>query len=484
MTTNGAKKRMDAAVDRLVRRVEAARDAYGLLVAGGRVLAAVSGGPDSTALLHVLADSSARWGLSLGVAHVHHGLRPEADGDAEFVRGLAAALGLPFHLAHADVRAHRRRAGLCLEEAARELRYRFLEAAAAAGGYTQIALGHHADDNAETLLLNLLRGGGRRGLAGIPPFRPPHYVRPLILARRAEILAYLDCRRIPFRTDRTNADAAFDRNRIRLQVIPELERALNPRVREALGRTAEILGAEEAWLESLTASMFAAARRSRPGGGLALREDALREAPPAARRRIVRRALAEAGGGLRGIGFTHVEQIMGLLGGRRDAGPLHLPRGVRVRRRAGMLEFYRRPDGGEAADVPDYGYTLERPGVLDIPPAGVRMVLTELCGAVPADIAAASPDIAFLDGDGVSFPVTVRNFRPGDRFHPLGAAGTQKLKKFFRDHQVPRDRRRRLPLLISAGRIVWVAGLRPDERVRVTARSRRVIKAEVLVAPG
>lgn len=486
MATKGSDPSRRDGADRLRRRVEEALAAFDLIGAGDRVLAAVSGGPDSTALLVVLAEAAGKHGFALGAAHLDHGLRPEAEGDAAWAASLAARLGLPFHHDRADVASYGRAAGISLEEAGRELRYRFLEATAAAHGYTKVALGHHADDNAETLLLNLLRGSGRRGLGGIPPRRAPFFIRPLILARRREILDFLARRGIVCRADRSNADPVFDRNRLRLQVIPEIERAFRGDVRRRLSRTALILRAEEEWLEELTGALFLAAAESRPGagGGIALRAEALQAAPAAALRRVVRRALAEAAGSLRGVGFAHVEAVVDLLRAPRDAGPLHLPGGMRARRRAGRIELYRPPGGGEEAAAADYAHLLDRPGEIAIPQAGMRLVVSELEGGPPADLGAGAPQTAYLDADSAPFPWLVRNFRPGDRFHPLGAPGVQKLKKYFNARRIPAERRRRLPLVLSGGRIVWVAGERPAEAVRVGAATRRILKVEARLAPG
>jgi tRNA(Ile)-lysidine synthase len=459
---------------------------YGLLESGESVLVAVSGGADSVALLHVLGELLPAFRLRLGVAHFNHALRPEADRDAEFVAELAAGLGLPFHVERVDVQAHRDRAGGSLEETARELRYRFLDTVAAAAGYTRIALGHHADDNAETLLLNLLRGGGRRGMAGIAPFRPPGYIRPLILARRADIERYLDLRRQAYRTDATNADPAFDRNRIRRSLIPELERRYQPKARIVLSRAAEILRAEEEWLEELVAPIYAAAKVARDSG-VGLRVSALRGLAPAALRRVVRRALCETRQGLRGIGFEHVERVVDLLGRRHDAGPLYLPGGLRVGRGGDGLHFWL--EEGRGARTParvgggDYEYAMARLGRLKIPEAGVEIALSEVAGGVPSDWAAGDARTALFDGEGIGFPILVRNSRPGDRFSPLGVDGTQKLKKFFCDHKIPPVERQRCPLLVSRGRIIWVAGHRIDSRSRVTALTRRLLKAELIIAP-
>ncbi len=469
--------RLDRLVDRLV-------DQHRLLSGGEAVLVGVSGGPDSVALLLLLAERAPGRGVRLGIAHLHHGLRPEADRDEEFVRRLAVELRLPVHVRRADVRAHRQRHRLSLEEAARALRYAFLEDVLAAHGYTKIALGHHADDNAETLLLNLLRGSGPLGLAGIPAVRDNRYIRPLLMAQRADIEAYLAARGIQAVNDASNVAETFRRNRIRHRLIPQLERDYHPQVRRVLGRTSLILQAEEEWLEALIDPIYENALVDAGAGWVGLSAASLRRMPAAAGRRVIRRALRHAKGDLRRIGFDHVERVRALAQ-RPAAGPLHLPGGVRVRSRDETIAVWvgeAAAAGRDPAPPPDFAYPLAGCGALRIRETGDELVLAEVAvEAIPAPWPA-DPRQAYMDIDAVAFPLVVRNGRPGDRFAPLGTAGTQTLKKYFIDHKVDRAERRRCPLLLGGGRILWIAGHRLDRSAAVTPQTRRVIKAERRVA--
>ena len=250
---------------------------------GDAVLVAVSGGPDSMALLHLLVALSPALSLRLGVAHLDHGLRKEAaQRDAAFVAGAAAGLGLPCHVGKENVTAYRDRHRLNLEEAARTIRYRFLGQTAAAYGYSRLATGHQADDNAELVLMNLLRGSGPGGLAGIPPRRrlseadgPPgrpgariDIIRPLIAVTREEVLAYLSDRSIAHVTDDSNSDPAYLRNRLRRDLIPHLARAYNPRIAAALNRLSAILRSEDEWADAVARGLFETlARPPSPDGG-------------------------------------------------------------------------------------------------------------------------------------------------------------------------------------------------------------------------
>lgn len=475
-----------SAPTRLDRLFDEAIARDGSIAAGDSILVGVSGGPDSVALLHLLMARAQRYRLHLGVAHLDHSLRPESGRDADFVRRMAAGFGLEVHVEKVDVAQMQRQLHLSLEEAARKARYDFFQRTASDHGYTKVALGHHADDNAETLLLHLLRGSGRLGLGGIRSIRQGMYIRPMIRAPRPDIENYLKVRQLEFLNDRTNTDSAMVRNRIRHRLIPLLESDYQPGVRTTLSRTAEILSAEEEWLEELLRPVLERMITDRSPGRLALTAGGLGELPLAAARRIVRSALGIVQGDLGRIGFVHIEQIIHLSRWSGAAGPLHLPGNLRVQREQDQLVFVRQDPGiafdSLRAPSGDFEYIMPECGELMIRETGEGIRISEVPREAAADPKAADARTAFLDREAVLFPLTIRNRRPGDRFYPLGAGGRQKLKKFFGDHKVPATERRRCPLLVSNGRIIWVAGHRIDHHARIIPLTRRVLKAEVFVA--
>ncbi len=490
------------AADRLERRILAAVEGtvrqHRMLSPGDAVLMGVSGGPDSMALLHLMLRLAPLFSLRLGVAHLDHGLRDRAGArDAAFVSRAAGSLGLPCFLEKADTAAYRRRHRLSPEEAARRVRYRFFSRTAAREGFSKVAVGHQADDNAELVLMNLLRGSGPGGLSGIPPVRrlpgesapggrtapPAAVVRPLIRLTRGDILAYLACRGIDHVADESNADPAYLRNRLRHELIPHLRAAYNPRIVAALNRLAAILRAEEDWAEGAARDAFTGLTAPPGGaGGVAFPADALRRLHPALCARVIRRALAAVKGDLRRISCDHVTAVRGLLEGV-GGGRLDLPCGIQAVREGGTLRIRPRAFPPEA---PCFDYRVPRPqGAalwVTIAETGDRLRFDPAGLPGPGEILRAGERVAYFDIDRLRFPLVVRNFRPGDRFTPLGTAGTQKVKKYFIDARVPRDLRPRCPLLVSGGEIAWIAGRRRGACARVTPATRRALRAELFLA--
>jgi len=465
-----------------------------MLQSGDKVLVGVSGGPDSVTLLHVLHRLAPRYAIILGVAHLNHGLRrEESDREAEFVRQIAAGLELPCFLEKRDVHRHRRLKKLSLEEAAREIRYRFYHDVAEANRFSKIALGHNLNDNAELVLMVLLRGAGPLGLGGIPPVRDENIIRPLIHVGRPDIMAYLAGEGLAYVNDSSNRDMSFLRNRIRHQLIPLLESGYSAAAAGTIARLAEILRSEEQWLEAVLAPAYGAAVTRGPGERLTASIPALLESHPAAVRRIIRKAIAELKGNLRRISFKHIEAVRRLLRLGPAEGRLDLPDGIIVRRERDRLFFTREKRAARLVpkrtgpahrryDVPDYEYIIEKPHPLLLRETGQRLNFTEIDPREVRNLNPAGQIVAFFDMKALSFPLVLRNFRPGDRFSPLGLDGTQKLKKFFINNKMPRAERATCPLLLSRKKIIWVVGHRIADAVRVRPETQKILKIELSLA--
>lgn len=455
---------------------------HGLIQPGARVLAAVSGGADSVALALVLGGLAPSLGFTLaGLAHLHHGLRgADADADAQHVAALAARLGVPLVTARADVAARAAEVGESIETAARRARYAFLHEAAAELGATLVATGHTADDQAETLLMRLMRGAGLQGLSAIRP-RQGIVIRPLLDARRVEIERYLRDAGETWREDASNADRAIARNRVRHEIMPVLKHAGGDGVVGALARTAALIHDDSEELERQAIEM---ARRDvlLDDTGARLSIAALEAAGPALGRRIVRRALEGAAGG-RFLSLEHVEAVRSLIKGDSPTS-VQVPGAVARRDGAAItIEAAAADDGAQAFET-----RLPVPGEVELPGAGLVMS----AGHGPIDAAGLAAlgalglggDTVALQGIDAAFLV-VRNRRPGDAIRPLGAPGRRKVQDVFVDRKVARRERDRVPLVVDdRGRILWVVGHTIADEFRVTSPGARVLLLKVRRAVG
>jgi tRNA(Ile)-lysidine synthase len=447
----------------------------GLLARGDRVLVAVSGGPDSVALLHALTRLAPEYELRLVVCHVHHGLRPEADHDARFVRELAAALGWPVVVERVRVPQRPDRSP---EAAARAARYAALRRAADATEATRIAVGHTADDQAETVLMRALEGAGPRGLAGIP-VRRGRLIRPLLDVPRAAILAFLVAEGVAWLEDPSNRDPKILRNRIRHEVLPLLEAHGWPRLRPALRRTARAARETVTALDAVLAPR--AAGLARPGpGGVSLDLAAFAGLPPGGVKALLRRVLAElAEGGpvAAGLRAAHFDQLAALFAARPGA-RVRLPGGLVVERaRDGLWVTRTHPPAGPAGPT-----CLVVPGETPLAAAGLRL-LADLGPRGPA-APPSSPWTAWFDAGGVVGALRVRARRPGDRLTPFGGDRPVRVTRLLAEAGVPRGARARWPLLVAgdgdAERVLWVIGVRRSEGAPVTAQTQTVLRLRAL----
>jgi tRNA(Ile)-lysidine synthase len=442
---------------------------YGMLARGDGVLVAVSGGPDSVALLHVLSNLKSDLALRLEVAHIEHGIRGAGSrDDARFVAALADRLSIPFHIKELGLRAvaaaHRKGN---LEALAREGRYRFLTDTARERGLGKIATGHTLDDQAETVLMRLFRGSGRSGLGAMAPVSrrgAALLIRPLIESSREEIEAYLAEAGLEYRTDPTNFDPALLRNWLRLEMMPRLKEKIDPAVAVRLARLADIARGEDEELNRLARERMAGMIE----GDIVLRGALLAE-PEAMRRRIVRLWIEQARGGLKSIGFDHIEAILDLIATGPPQGRVAIPGGLDVVRRYEELAIERR----SRRHAVTYSYTIDSGGSLYVPEAGLTIATAvKPTVRLPETLFEAIFDMAALPEK-----LTIRNFRPGDRFQPLGLAGHKKIKDLFIDRKVPMEVRRTLPLLVAGDEILWIPGYGRSRMAGVTPRTRTVLAA-------
>ena len=443
-----------------------------LLAPGDRVAVAVSGGSDSVALAWLLRDlaARARWDVA-GLIHVNHQLRGvESDADEAFCRDLASRLTWPVHIERVDVAGRVRARRESVETAARAERYAALDRGAVALGATTVATGHTQDDQAETVLLRLLRGAGSRGLSAIRP-RRGRYVRPLIDCRRSDLVSDLRDRGEAWRDDGSNLNLDVPRNRLRHTLMKTIASDWPGGV-PALARFAELSSADEAFLTRTAVEVMTALTLQGPGGvqvkeaagvhGLDIR--GLNQLPLALARRVVRQVV-EAAGGV--PAFQTVEAIRRLARADKSQGHLDFE-GLVVERSGAALRFF--GPVPRRSDERTFAYSLTVPGEVQIHETG-RVILASFTSG-PSDSSGHGDGRtrAALQANALRLPLVVRSRRPGDRVRPFGAPGSRKLQDLLVDRKVPRDERDQVPLVVDAdGRIVWVVGLTIADDCRVTA---------------
>lgn len=438
---------------------------------GNHVGVAVSGGPDSVCLLHVLAELAPHWALKLSVLHVDHQLRgEESKGDAQFVREMASRMGFPFHLMTVDVARRSEETGENLEQSARRARRDFFHALLNDGTVDRVALGHTLSDQAETVLFRLLRGTGVTGLRGILPVTSEGLVRPLLGVKRADVERYLREKGLEWREDSSNRDLRFARNRIRHVLLPELSRDWNPALTESLGRMAELACEDDAFWRRETSRLAAQCITEDPPAVL-LRVADLNNLDRALLRRLIRLAIERVKGNLREITFLHVDDVLSLVGSRDGDGQVRLP-GVDVSRSFGWIRLS--PVTSQASRQ-DFHLPVVPPGRFQLPHGGVLVLqILEKSGTWPVDESSYNKS-GFLDWDRVQGPLELRYWQAGDRYRPSGHLREKRVKTFFQEARIPVWKRYSWPILTCKGTIVWARGLGAAAECAATPESRAVL---------
>lgn len=460
-------------MDTLIKRVRGTIEKYGMLGDGDRVLVAVSGGPDSVFLLYSLGELTPRYNLSLHVAHLDHRLRgEESKEDAKWVAALADRMGIPSTVESFDLPSYLEAMGVSTEEGGRRVRYEFLERIGSEIGADRIALGHTANDQAETLLLRLIRGAGTLGLSSIPPKRGK-VSRPLIEIAKEEILEWLNSRNTAYRIDSTNLTLSCRRNVIRRVILPELAR-LNPGVVGTLRRTAEILREEEDFLASEVKKVLLKVVRRRKGQKIVLDLDGLLDYNISLRRRILREVVQNLKGDLLRISFKDVDALLQLCQFGRTGSRVDLPSLVAEK---GYGELILRE--GEPEEAEHFEKKVQIPGITT-----VDSTLQIGCEVISSSDLSEGLDFenrAYFDLALLTPPLMVRSRRRGDRFIPFGMEGSSKsLKDLFIEEKIPRRLRPRVPVLADGQGILWIIGHRRSDRAKVGPSTGEVLVVERL----
>jgi tRNA(Ile)-lysidine synthase len=445
----------------MLEKVKAFIDRYQLIHPGDHLIVACSGGSDSVALLYLLVELSTSYPFSLTVAHVNHGLRgQEADKDEAYVRNLCCVLNLPFYAHQCDVQAFAIEHRLTVEEAGRIVRYGFFrQLAATSHSPTKIVTAHHKDDQAETVMMNLLRGSGSTGLKGILPQRGD-LIRPLLAVTKQEIFDYLATLKVSACYDQTNGDVKILRNRIRICLLPQLELEYNNHIKDSLCRMAAILQDEQDFIDQSARILFTKlATVAEEKLFLSL---ALQEAHPALIRAVIRQAVEKKQGHLKGISFYHVEQLIKMLLLWPVSSCFSLPNGLLAYKNYENIEFTyerRQITSGLSQSI-----ELNIPGETVVQELGIA-IISRIEKKVPEQF---SDEQAWFDYEQINLPIFVRSRCPGDRFEPLGFDGTKKVKDFLVDSKLPQARRALVPVVYNDQGILWLGSLRQSAVAAVT----------------
>ena len=447
-----------------------------LFGAGSRIIVGVSGGPDSMALFSILNELRQPWGLEVIALYCHHGLRRAADQEADFVRRWAGRWGCSFSTSKVDVQAFQQENKLSLQEAARELRYRVFRSFFVNQKADKVALAHTANDQAEEVLIGLIRGAGLGGLAGIPLQREG-FIRPLLATYRTEILTYLGERDIPYLEDESNKDRRFLRARVRHQLLPELGK-FSPNIITQLNRTAGLLKEDEAFLQEKTEQITA--RVLVPlEAGVQISRSGLKKLPPAILSRLFQKAIFQVKGDLKSIGSVHLLSLVNVVCGPSLQGRLDLPGGLQASWDRDRIIL--QPAVSVSLSPSLFSEQVDGPGTLTIREIGLELSFEK----VPIDPQTVKKtfikDQALVDWGKIRWPLLVRNAQAGDRFRPLGLRGAKKVHRFFIDRKIPRSQRDRIPLIISGGEIVWVAGLEIGDPFALNEQSRQALRLKLQI---
>ncbi len=458
---------------RFVREMQRFISQHTMIEDGETLLVAVSGGADSLALLYGLHALHTHLNCHLHVVHLNHGLREDSAADSEFVHEHAKRLGLPFTGHTIDLHSLNKQWKLSVEAAGRKARYELYESVCAQTGATKVALGHHQDDSAETVLMNLIRGVGSIGLKGIEPVRDGKFIRPLLQFNRTEIEAYLASIDVVPRQDPTNKDTHFLRNRIRHELIPLLEQKYNANIISGLVRTADIIGAESEFLDEMTREAYEVCKLEfSQSKHITLDRTKFLHHYTVLQRRIIRHCIAESIGHISDFSFDHCNVILTIINGEKPNASITLPNGLHFRRTYQQLIFESTP-----VHTQDYNCLLNIPGDTYIPELDVEIQADVY--DIPQEGVSTVPDgthEAIFDYDTIQIPLTVRNRQKGDRFQPYGMEGTKKIKDYLMDVKVPLSERDRIPMVISGNDIIWVIGFTTHEKYKILHQTQRVLQ--------
>jgi len=452
---------------------------YNMINNKDKIVVGVSGGPDSVCLLHILCKLRESMDLGLVAVHVNHMLRgDEASGDEAFVENLCKKLNVELVTRRIDIKKLAKERRLSLEETGRIERYRLFEEVADNFGAQRIAVAHNKNDQAETVLMNIIRGTGLDGLRGMDYIRG-RIIRPLLGVERTEIENYCRIHNLNPRIDSTNLENIYTRNKIRLDLIPYIEKLFNADIVNGISKMADLIKDDVSFIESRTDEIYNKAKIKSDDKGVILDLNILKECHIAARKRIIRNSIKQIKADIKGIATVHIDSITDLIENGKTGSMLHLPHGVRAVKSYNTLKICLHELKEE--DI-YFNKEVNIPGIT---------VVDEICGSLEATLIDVSADcfsiedftkvpdkskVQFFDYDRLKEGIYLRNRRDGDVFRPRNSNGTKKLKEFFIDNKIPRETRNQIPLISTRKEIVWIIGYKISDKFKVTENTKIILK--------
>lgn len=451
---------------------------YGLIEEEDNIVLGLSGGPDSMALLYVLIEIKKKISFNLFLAHVNHGVRgDEALKDEEFVKMTAKRLKLPYFSTRVDMIGEAKKEGISAEEAGRKLRYGFFERILKKQGKGKIAVAHNKKDQAETLLMRIMRGTGIDGLKGMD-FQTGNIIRPMLDIDRWEIEKYIEDKKIETVLDKTNLETIYTRNKVRLELIPYIEENFNPNIVDTLFRLSENAALDSKFLDEFTDNRYKKIVTKRDKEFITFKYESFKNEDIPIKRRIIRKAILDLTHTLQGIEDVHVTSIIELFYKKETGKMINLPNSIiaKVAYDDLIIEKVKKESTRENKNNNLLQDLKLGNNILDDYAIELDLDIIE---KRDVDLKRTSPNKKYFDYDKIVGKISVRNRKDGDRFSPFGMRGTKKLKDYFIDEKIPRDLRDKIPLLVDENNIIWVIGYRASEIYKVDKDTTRVLKVHI-----
>lgn len=456
----------------IIKKVEETCEKYNMISVGDHILVGVSGGPDSVCLLHILASHfKDKFRVKISAAYIDHGLRPEdIPREIEFCKKLCETLSVSFYTLPINVKDFAKSQKMNLQEAARLLRYDALDQISVSIKANKIAVAHNADDQAETVLMRLLRGAGPAGLSGIPPVRKK-IIRPLIEVERAEIERYLRENSLSYIVDPSNESLKYMRNRIRYELMPIVKK-ISPQAIKIISKTAEILREENDYINIAVTKTLMRLMSRKSETTVELFCNPMEVLNIVILRRALRAAI-DTVRDLRGINFEHIEQIIKLIKNGKPGDRIYLPRGIRAIKGYSTLTITAEPPKKLSY------YEISEPKTIFLKEANLILSFRQIPRAELQNFGDGKTTF-YVDKDKIRFPLIIRGRKPGDYFYPFGFGRKKKLQDFFVDEKVPREERDAVPIVESNGEIVCIAGYRLDDRFKIDDNTKECLEIKVI----